>query len=77
MNQQTYTGKVVSNKMNKTVVIEKTIMFKHPLYKKLIRRTRNFLAHSDTPIEIGTMVKLKPCRPLSKNKHFKVSEILK
>jgi len=67
-------GKVVSNKMNKTVVVEREHYVKHPLYKKTIRRNRRVKAHTDMDLQVGDVVKLVSTRPISKQKHYKVVE---
>lgn len=70
-----FEGKVVSNKMIKTVVVEVVTKTAHPLYKKLIKRSKKFLADSgEKTYEIGQMVQIVETKPLSKNKHFKVTE---
>ena len=69
------TGKVVSVKMLKTVVVEVERMVKHPLYQKIMRKTKKFKVHNDAlSIKEGDTVKIVPTRPLSKEKHFKVVE---
>ena len=69
------TGKVVSIKMLKTVVVEVERMVKHPLYQKIMRKTKKYKVHND-PLSLkeGDIVKIVPTRPLSKEKHFKVAE---
>ena len=68
-------GKVVSNKMQKTVVVEVTRKTPHPLYKKLIKRSKKFLADSgEQTYQVGQIVKIVETRPLSKTKRFKVME---
>lgn len=68
-------GKIVSNKMNKTVVVEVTRRTPHVLYKKLIKRSKKFLADSgEQAYTVGQIVKIVETKPMSKNKHFKVME---
>jgi small subunit ribosomal protein S17 len=70
-------GVVVSDKMDKTVVvlIERTV--KHPLYKKYIRRRARYSAHDEAnTCRIGDRVMITESRPLSKNKRWRVSEVL-
>lgn len=68
-------GKIVSNKMQKTVVVEVTRKTPHPLYKKLIKRSKKFLADSgEQTYQVGQIVKIVETRPLSKTKRFKVME---
>lgn len=69
-----YIGKVISNKMTNTVVVERTITHVHPLYKKIIRRNQKIKAHTDMSLNVGDKVKYVSCRPVSKDKHFKVIE---
>jgi len=71
------TGLVVSNKMEKTVVVAVERMVIHPRYKRIIRRTRKFMAHdAENSCHIGDKVKLVETRPLSKEKRWRVVEIL-
>jgi small subunit ribosomal protein S17 len=76
-NKRTKTGVVVSNKMQKTVVVavENTVL--HPMYQKYIKRTSKFLAHSETPeVNIGDRVVIEETRPLSKRKRWAVREVI-
>lgn len=69
------TGIVVSNKMQRTVVVEVTRKTPHPLYKKLLKKSNKFLADSgDKQYEIGQAIKIIETRPLSKKKRFRVME---
>jgi len=71
-------GKIVSTKMNKTVVVEVASKFRHPKYQKVIRRHKNYKAHNeDLKLKNGDMVKIVQSRPISKEKHFVVTEIIK
>jgi small subunit ribosomal protein S17 len=71
------TGKVVSDKMDKTVVVEVVDSVKHPLYKKIIKSTAKFKAHDENnECKIGDTVEIVETRPLSKDKRWRVSEIL-
>ena len=70
-------GKVVSNKMEKTVVVSVESRVKHPLYQRIIRRTKKFKAHdAENSCRVGDKVKLMETRPLSKEKRWRVVEIL-
>jgi small subunit ribosomal protein S17 len=72
------TGVVVSNKMDKTVVVSTVRMTVHPLYKKYIRKRVRYKAHDETnKCQIGDTVVIQECRPLSKDKRWGVVEILK
>ncbi|KAM7502365.1 hypothetical protein LguiB_001269 [Lonicera macranthoides] len=71
-------GMVVSNKMQKSVVVAVDRLFHHKLYNRYVKRTSKFMAHDDlNQCNIGDRVKLNPSRPLSKHKHWVVAEILK
>jgi len=71
------TGIVVSNAMDKSVVIEVTNTVSHKLYKKRIRRSSRFMAHDEKNIcDIGDKVRIKSTRPLSKRKRWEVEEII-
>ncbi len=70
-------GVVVSDKMDKTVVVAVERLVKHPLYKKYIKRTKKFKAHDErNECQIGDKVKIMETRPLSKTKRWRVVEIL-
>lgn len=70
-------GRVVSDKMEKTVVIAVEYVRRHPLYHKRITRTSKFMAHDDAnECKMGDLIRIEECRPLSKNKHFVVREII-
>ncbi|OGO15876.1 MAG: 30S ribosomal protein S17 [Chloroflexi bacterium RBG_16_48_7] len=72
------TGKVVSNKMDKTVVVSVEDLVRHPLYKKVIRRIGRFKAHDeDNACKLGDIVTIVETRPLSKDKCWRVAEILR
>lgn len=71
-------GTVVSNKMDKTAVVSVTTLTKHPLYKKVIKKTTKFYAHDEKNIcQIGNQVTIMETRPLSKLKRWRVVERLK
>ncbi len=70
------TGKIVSNKMQKTVVVEVVRIERHALYGKVIRRKTKLKAHDEAnQCQMGDEVKIVYSRPLSKDKHWRVSEI--
>jgi small subunit ribosomal protein S17 len=70
-----YTGKVISNKMDKTVVVAVTRLFQHPVYKKTVKRVTKFKAHDENnKCQIGDIVKIIETRPLSKEKSWAVIE---
>ena len=75
--RKTREGYVVSDKMNKTVVVEVEDRVKHPLYGKIIRRTTKYKAHDEANIAgVGDRVRLMETRPLSATKRWRVVEIL-
>lgn len=70
-------GKVVSDKMDKTVVVAIEDNVKHPLYKKIVKRTVKFKAHDEqNACGIGDKVQIMETRPLSKDKRWRVVEII-
>lgn len=74
---QTKVGTVVSNKMQKTVVVAVENLVLHPMYRKYIKRTNKFLAHCEmTDVNVGDKVVIEESRPLSKRKRWNVREIV-
>lgn len=72
-----YTGKVVSDKMEKTVVVAITRLFQHPRYKKTVKRVTRFKAHDENnECKIGDTVAIVSSRPLSKDKRWTVVKVL-
>ena len=69
-------GRVVSDKMEKTVVVSVQTTRVHPLYKKQMRRSKNYLAHDENGARIGDLVRIVESRPISKLKHWRVVEIM-
>lgn len=70
-------GIVVSNKMNKSIVVAVKRKVKHPIYGKFVHRTSKFVAHDETnQCSIGDMVLIMETRPLSKTKNWRLVEIL-
>jgi len=70
-------GLVVSDKMDKTVVVAVETRKVHPLYKKAIRVTKKYKAHDENnACKIGDIVKISETRPLSKEKHWRVTEVI-
>jgi len=71
------TGRVVSDKMDKTVVVAVETLVRHPLYQRTMRQTRKFKAHDEeNACRIGDRVRIMETRPLSKDKRWRVVEIL-
>ena len=76
-NARTKVGVVVSNKMQKTVVVAVENLVKHGMYQKYIKRTNKVLAHNEAAeINIGDRVVIEETRPLSKRKRWNVREVL-
>ncbi len=72
------TGVVISNKMDKTVVVEVSRTVLHPVYKKFVRRRKRFMAHDEqNACRIGDEVMIVETRPLSRHKNWRVRKILK
>ena len=75
--QRLLTGKVVSNKMDKTIAVSIERLVKHPTYGKYIRRTTKLLAHDeDGSSREGDVVVITPCRPLSRRKSWRLLEVV-
>lgn len=76
--QRTIIGKVISDKMNKTIVVQVERKVRHPLYGKYVRRFSKMYAHDeDNTCQVGDIVVIKQSRPLSKTKRWMLVEILK
>jgi small subunit ribosomal protein S17 len=75
-NERTKTGVVVSNKMQKTVVVAVENLVKHGMYQKYIKRTSKFLAHAENALNVGDRVVIEESRPLSKRKRWAVREVI-
>lgn len=76
-NVKEFVGKVVSNKMDKTVVVAVERKFPHPLYGKLVKKTKKFYAHDEeNKCKEGDIVRIRETRPLSKLKRWIVVEII-
>ena len=74
---RTVIGRVVSNKMDKSVSVAIERVVKHPAYGKIVRRTTKVMAHDeDNACKAGDMVAIVECRPLSKHKSWRVVEIV-
>ena len=76
--RKTRIGAVVSNKMDKTVVVAVESRKPHPLYHKIVRHSKKFKAHDENnECRLGDVVKITECRPLSKEKRWRVTEIIR
>ncbi len=71
------TGFVTSNKMMKTVVVEITRTYRHPLYRKVVHSSKRVKAHDELSCNIGDEVRIVESRPISKQKRWVVEEIIK
>ena len=70
-------GVVVSNKMNKSIVVAVARKVKHPMYGKFIKKTTTFMAHDEkNESNVGDLVKITETRPMSKNKCWRLAQIL-
>ena len=77
MNQRRrITGTVTSNKMEKTVVVEISRTYRHPLYKKVVYSRKHVMAHDELGCEIGDQVQITESRPISRRKCWVVEQIL-
>ena len=75
--RKTRTGKVVSNKMDKTIVVAVEDHVRHPLYKKIVKRTYKLKAHDEkNECNIGDTVRVMETRPLSKDKRWRLVEVI-
>jgi len=75
--RKTLTGRVVSNRMDKTVVVEVQRLRRHPLYGKVVRKSTRLMAHDeDRTCGVGDVVRIIEARPLSRHKRWAVAEIL-
>ena len=73
MSKRVLQGVVVGDKADKTVVVQVDRRIQHPLYKKIIRRSKKYMAHDETNTrKIGDRVQIRECRPLSKSKHWEI-----
>jgi small subunit ribosomal protein S17 len=71
------TGVVTSNKMDKTVVVEISRTFRHPLYKKVVYTRKHVMAHDNLGCKIGDQVRIVESRPISRHKRWVVEEIIR
>ena len=76
--RQQKVGRVVSNKMDKTIVVVVESLKKHRIYKRTYKQTKRFQAHDEENVcQIGDIVRIEECRPLSKMKRWRLIEIVK
>ena len=71
-------GVVVSNNMDKSIVVKIERKIKHPIYKKTLKRSKKYIVHDEqNECKIGDLVQIAECRPLSKKKRFRLYKLLK
>ena len=76
-NRRRIVGVVTSNKMTKTVVVEITRVFRHPLYRKVVHTSKRVKAHDEIGCQIGDEVQIVESRPLSRDKRWVVENVVK
>jgi small subunit ribosomal protein S17 len=76
-NRRRMTGVVTSNKMTKTVVVEITRVYRHPLYRKVVHSSKRVKAHDEIGCQIGDRVQIVEARPLSRDKRWVVENVIK
>jgi len=76
-NRRRITGFVTSNAMQKTVVVEISRTYRHPLYKKVVNSRKRVMAHDELGCQIGDQVQIVESRPISKNKCWVVEQIIR
>jgi small subunit ribosomal protein S17 len=76
-NRRRMVGVVTSNKMQKTVVVEVSRTYRHPLYMKVVHSSKRLMAHDELGCQIGDQVRIVESRPLSNRKHWVVEEIIR
>ncbi|HEY4521551.1 MAG TPA: 30S ribosomal protein S17 [Candidatus Paceibacterota bacterium] len=74
---QILNGKVISNKMRNTVTVEVSRFKEHPIYRKFIKISKKYKAHSEEQISVGSSVEIESVKPLSKDKKWKVIKLVK
>ena len=77
MSKKTFNGKIVSNKMNKTVSVLVETVKSHNLYDKKVKSSKKFLSHCELETYLGDMVQIIECKPYSKNVKFEVVNLIK
>ncbi len=77
-NKKARTGIVISDQMEKSVVVRVDRTVKHPLYKKIVKRSKKYMAHDEhNACKIGDVVQIIECKPISARKTWRVAEVLK
>jgi len=76
--RKTRVGKVISDKMDKTIVVAVESHYKHPLYNKILKRMKKYKAHdSEESAKTGDVVRISETRPLSRTKRWRLEEVVK
>ncbi len=76
--RKTRTGRVVSDKMDKTIVVAVERLVRHPVYGRVVRRTKRYKAHdADNSAKVGDVVELMETRPLSKEKRWRLVKVIR
>jgi small subunit ribosomal protein S17 len=75
-NRRRMTGVVTSNKMQKTVVVEITRVYRHPLYRKVVHSSKRVKAHDEVGCQIGDRVQIVESRPMSRDKRWVVENVI-
>jgi len=70
------TGKVIAASTPKTITVVVEDFYRHPLYKKTLKRRKKYLAHTERKVAVGEEVRIRESRPLSKRKHFVLEEVV-
>jgi small subunit ribosomal protein S17 len=75
--KQLFEGKVVSDKMDKTIVVETEQTYIHPKFRKILRKTKSYKVHDEkNQAKMGDVVRFYQCRPLSKTKYMYLAEVI-
>ena len=75
--KQLFEGKVVSDKMDKTIVVETTQTYIHPKFRKILRKNKSYKVHDEqNQAKVGDVVRFYQCRPLAKTKYMRLAEIV-
>ena len=78
MPRRRLTGRVVSTKMQKTIVVQVERAKQHPVYKKILRRAKKYVAHDEEETcKEGDVVRIEECRPLSRRKRWRVVNVIR
>lgn len=76
MSRKTFTGIIVSDKMQKTVVVSVAMHLRHPIYNKIVKNTHKFKAHNELEAKTGQAVMIEECKPFSKDVCWNVVKIV-